>query len=121
MIYLKVLLIKCLHGGCNKTFIEEEIKKYVDNETFNKYRKFKFNQLKLNNNNSKYLNCPFPDCEDFIEYYDELEYNPFIQCENEHKFCVKCKEIGWHKKGKCVDVINIYSIIKFNYSIFQML
>ena len=103
------MLIKCLYGGCQKTFIEDEIKSFVDNETFNKYRKFKFNQLKLNNNNSNYLNCPYPDCEDFIEVTEDLDYEPFIQCENGHKFCAKCKETGWHQKGKCVDVRIFYN------------
>ncbi len=103
-------MIKCLYGGCQKTFIEEEIKQYVDYNILNKYKKFKFNQLKLNNNNSKYLNCPFPDCEDFIESSYDLENEPFVQCENGHKFCAKCKEIGWHQKGKCVDVNKIIII-----------
>ena len=88
-----------------KSFIEDEIKLFVDPELLNKYRKFKFNQLKLNNNNSSYLNCPYPDCEDFIEVSDDLEYEPFIQCEVGHKFCTKCKELGWHQKGNCVNVI----------------
>jgi hypothetical protein len=99
------LLIKCLYGGCQKTFIEEEIKSYIDYEIFNEYRKFKFNQMKLNNNNKKYLNCPFPDCEDFIEFTNEVESDQFIRCQNGHKFCAKCKEAGWHQRKECVDVI----------------
>lgn len=29
----------------------------------------------------------------------------FFQCSAGHKFCGRCKTAGWHKKGKCNDVL----------------
>ena len=95
-------MIKCLYGGCPKTFIEEEIRAYVSSEIYSKYRKFKMSQLKLNNPNINYVNCPTPDCEEIVDY--EIPADPkdtLIECNIGHKFCAKCKTEGWHKKGKC--------------------
>jgi hypothetical protein len=99
-------MIKCLYGGCPKTFIEEEVKIYVTPETFYKYRKFKFSQIKLNNPDANYINCPIPDCEEIIDWEPpEDPDETMIECNTGHKFCARCKTNGWHKKGKCVDVI----------------
>jgi IBR domain, a half RING-finger domain len=98
------LLIKCLSGGCPKTFVEEEIKMFIGHQLYLKYKKFKMNQLKLNNPSQNYINCPFPDCDDLIEITNLIKEDPFIQCELGHKFCAKCKTNGWHSQGKCNDV-----------------
>lgn len=60
--------------------------------------------MKLGGNNSNFTNCPYPDCEDYIEVTNDLLYEPFVECSSMHKFCVKCKELGWHANGVCTDV-----------------
>lgn len=39
-----------------------------------------------------------------VEIINNLE-NPLLECPYGHKFCGRCKTAGWHKKGKCNDVI----------------
>ena len=97
-------MIKCLSGGCPRAFVEEEIKEYVTPETFYKYRKFKIVQMKINNPDKFYINCPFPDCEEILDAESIVDSDPMMECNLEHKFCAKCKALGWHKKDKCNDV-----------------
>jgi hypothetical protein len=40
-----------------------------------------------------------------VENNKNLNEDPFFECKNKHKFCGKCKSPGWHKEGKCNDVI----------------
>ena len=49
-------------GGCPKKYSDEEIKMNVSEEVYKKYKKFKNEQIKLNNPNKKYVNCPYPNC-----------------------------------------------------------
>jgi hypothetical protein len=97
------MTIKCLMGGCPRLFTDEEIKTYIDGDTFYKYRRFKLAQLKFNNLNKNYVNCPYPDCEDILEYDQVIHEDPMIECENKHQFCAKCKSVGWHR-GTCDNV-----------------
>lgn len=90
-------------------FTEEEIKLYVDQTVFSKYKKFKVAQLRLNNLSKNYINCPTPDCEEAIEF-DVTEEDTFMKCDLGHQFCAKCKTVGWHK-GKCTDVKMIVFIL----------
>ena len=94
-----VLNIRCLLGGCPKIYSEEEIKVNVDEKTFKKYKKFLNAQIKLNNPDKNYVNCPFPDCEELVDA-DEGE-DDFLECNKGHIFCSKCHQLGRHKKGKC--------------------
>lgn len=111
--YLKIMIangkvgdLKCLSEGCERLFSDEEIKNFVDCTIYLKYRKFKINQLKLQKNNESNIivNCPHPDCEEVIEY-DSKEEECFVECAIKHKFCVKCKTEGWHRKSECKTVI----------------
>ena len=95
----KVLSIRCLMGGCPKKYSDEEIKANVTPEVFSKYKKFKNEQTKLNNPNKKYVNCPYPNCEELVEVVNSEE--EFVRCMNGHDFCYKCHQLGFHKKGKC--------------------
>ena len=97
-------MIKCLYGGCPKTFVDDEIKVYVTVDIFKKYRKFKISQLKLNHPDKNYVNCPFPDCEEILDMESVPESDSMIECNLGHKFCAKCKTVGWHKKGNCSNV-----------------
>ena len=97
-------MIKCLYGGCPKTFVEEEIKMYIGDQLFYKYKKFKITQIKLNNPDKKYIYCPIPDCEEIVKIETNMNEDPFVMCSHEHKFCIKCKSAGWHKRGKCNEV-----------------
>ena len=97
-------MIKCLYGGCQKTFAEEEIKMFIGDQLFYKYKKFKITQIKLNNPDKVFICCPIPNCEEIVEIENNISEDPFVTCIDEHKFCVKCKTAGWHKKGKCKEV-----------------
>jgi hypothetical protein len=99
-----VLVIKCLYGGCPKTFVEGEIKMFIGDQLFYKYKKFKIAQIKLNNPDKNYISCPIPDCEEIVELQENSNEEPLVMCISEHKFCARCKTPGWHKKGKCNDV-----------------
>jgi hypothetical protein len=103
-----VLQLRCLYGGCPRLFTNEEVRSIVDEELWAKYKKFLWQKLKLSQPNVALMNCPFPDCDDIVEI-DPLERQIFVECEFEHKFCSKCKEIGWHQDGKCEKVRKYYS------------
>lgn len=87
------------------------MKQFVNQETYAKYKKFKIAQLKSNNPNKNYINCPTPDCEEIMEFEQLDPDDCFVECSYNHKFCARCKSIGWHKKGKCKNVYNF--ICKF--------
>jgi hypothetical protein len=96
-------MIKCLYGGCPKTFLEEEIRQFVSDELLLKFKKFKVAQMRLINQSSNYINCPYPDCEDLIDYTQDTKES-MIECAYGHQFCAQCKTLGWHKLGKCKSV-----------------
>jgi hypothetical protein len=98
-------MIKCLYGGCKKIFAEGEIKMFIGDQLFYKYKKFKLGQIKLNNPDKNYMNCPIADCEEIVELNENLIQGPIVICNLGHKFCANCKTPGWHKKGKCNDVL----------------
>ena len=64
--------IKCLNIRCDKLLIEEEISKYIGDQVFQKFLKFKNEQNLLSNPNKKFLHCPFPDCGMMIEIINDL-------------------------------------------------
>lgn len=99
-------MINCLYGGCPKTFNDDEIRMFIGDQLFYKYKKFKINQIKLNNPSKNYISCPIPDCEEIVEIEQNFVEEPFLECNAEHRFCGRCKTPGWHKKGKCSDVRN---------------
>jgi hypothetical protein len=104
----RVADIQCLSAGCTRIFEDDEVKKFVDNNLFVKYKKFKLNQMKLNKKNENFVivNCPHPDCEE-IKEFDPKGDELFVECINQHKFCAKCLNEGWHKKSECKTVIII--------------
>ena len=53
------------------------------------------------------VNCPHPDCEEVEEYEINSKQINF-ECDQGHKFCVKCKKEVWHDEEKCTRV-------KFNF------
>ncbi|MCQ2820859.1 MAG: E3 ubiquitin protein ligase [archaeon] len=103
----QVLDIKCLMGGCPKRFTDEEIEYYTDKELFAKYKKFRNHQIKLNNPERNYVQCPFPDCEELVDVTDIIEEDEgdddeeFITCDKGHTFCLRCRQLGRHGKGDC--------------------
>ena len=97
----KVISITCLMGGCPHKYTSKEIKSNVSPDIYYKYRKFKNEKVKLSNHNKAYVNCPYPDCDEIVDC--ENNSNGFVQCENNHIFCMKCKQLGRHKNNKCQD------------------
>ena len=95
----EVLEIKCIMVGCTYKYSQEEIKKNVSNEIFNKYKKFYRIQKKLKNPDKKYINCPFVDCEELVDCTNINEGN--ITCDKGHLFCRKCFKIGGHPNLNC--------------------
>lgn len=101
-----VLFIKCLYGGCARTFTSDEIKNFVDDETYRKYRRFKNFQEKISNPDKIYINCPIVNCEEIVEarHNEEQELITFLECLMGHKFCIKCRKEGWHRGKPCTNV-----------------
>lgn len=93
--------IKCLMGGCPRIYSSKEIKANVSSLIYQKYKKFYNQKKKLTNLNKLYINCPYPDCEEIVDC--EESDKGFAKCNNNHIFCVKCKQLGYHKEGKCKD------------------
>lgn len=100
-----MIKIACLYGGCPRVFTNEEVKLYVNEELWRKYRRFMIQQIKLSAKDTTMMNCPYPDCDEITEV-DPLGKQIFVECEKKHKFCSKCKQIGWHTDGKCENVYN---------------
>jgi hypothetical protein len=109
------MVIKCLMAGCTKEIQPQEVRMFVGDELYIKYERFWQTQYVFSNSKNRVIiNCPFPDCPQMF-YVDED--SPYIECENGHKSCAKCKSLGWHKKGKCdqvilvnISIIQIFSI-----------
>ena len=90
----KVLELKCLMGGCPHIYTPEEIKANVSPEIFRKYRKFYGWQIKKQNLDKTYINCPFVDCEELVDVTNIPEGN--VICGMGHRFCRNCFKIGGH-------------------------
>ena len=94
--------IPCMQYKCTtilkKDFIILQLKN--DENLINKYEKF-VNSINIRQNPNK-KNCPFPNCESFLEYKNDKVY--YLTCENGHKYCYKCLR-EWHGKKKCSKMI----------------
>lgn len=101
----KVLNIRCLYGGCPREFTKEEIKNFVTPEYWRKYRKFWTSKSAILG--PDYKNCPHPDCDQVVQI-DPMEVQIFNECDDNHKFCSKCLEEGWHQNGRCEKVHLFY-------------
>ena len=53
----------------------------------------------LLNTEKHYVQCPYPDCSEFVEITNFKE--EFVECENKHYFCYKCRSLDYHRKFKC--------------------
>ena len=97
----KVLQLKCLMGGCPHIYTPEQIKANVSPEIFRKYRKFYGWQIKKQNTDKTYINCPFIDCEELVDVTNIPEGN--VICDMGHRFCRSCFKIGGHSNSdpKC--------------------
>lgn len=98
----KVLKIKCLYGGCPSQFSDFDISNYTTPDLFRKYKKFKMEQLKLSDPNSKYVYCPFPDCGNLVRSNNLFDTD--LTCDNGHVFCEKCLKEA--HEGPC-DSVNL--------------
>jgi hypothetical protein len=97
----KVSEMKCLQAGCIAVITDNIIKENLDNETYAKYIRFKKRFIVYVNLNNDMIPCVAPDCEEWISYREGN--NPFVACEQGHRFCAKCKK-DWHRKGNCNNV-----------------
>ncbi len=97
----RVINIKCLYGGCPRQFTSDEIKSHVTQDSWKKFRKFLFQKTHLSS--PEYKNCPYPDCEEIVQV-DPLEVQIFNECDQHHRFCSKCMQVGWHREGRCEKV-----------------
>ena len=82
--------IKCLMAGCLYILPEDIIKKFIDDETYKKYIKFKKRAIFKENLSNNLIPCIYPDCEEWVKYTEGDNIN--VQCNLGHKFCAKCKE-----------------------------
>jgi hypothetical protein len=106
----RVLSVPCIYGGCQRRFSDEEIKALTDEQLWNKYKKFKYQQIRLNVEDAYMVPCPWIDCIEEVEA-DPTNKETMITCEQGHKFCSKCKTTGWHKVGKCSGVIYLFKLV----------
>ena len=100
--------INCLISECKKKFTDEEVRYFItDDENWNKYIKFKINKKKVIIGGKNIIYCPFPDCEEAM-IIDPSMFDDFcFECEVGHKFCSRCKNLGWHPLNDCKKVILI--------------
>ncbi len=94
-----ILNIKCLLGGCQREYTDNDIKQNVIPNIYKKYKKFKFQKLILSNPEKHFVQCPYPDCPEIVEVKNFEE--EFVQCENKHFFCYKCRSLNYHRKYQC--------------------
>ena len=134
--YLKILIreakvehIKCISYQCNYILSDEFILKHIkeDKNIVEKYEKFKKKLEILNDKNKK--QCPFPDCDSYLEKNtnekNNIENNNnisnvntitnintnisnfnenYVECKNGHKFCFECLK-PWHGTETCEKMI----------------
>jgi hypothetical protein len=93
--------MKCLQAGCKNIIPDNIIKENVAVDYFGKYVKFKRRSVFLENLKKGFIPCTAPDCEEWVGYRDGGD--PFVECNEGHKFCAKCKE-DWHKRQDCRNV-----------------
>ena len=93
------MFIKCLMLNCPRKYRDEEIKQIVSDEYFYKYKTFKAFQLKFSIPNKSYIPCPFPDCQELVDW-EEVE-DEFVTCDRGHSFCSICRELGEHEDTEC--------------------
>lgn len=101
LILKKVLKINCMYGGCPIKINEKLIHFIVDEDYKTKYIRFYREQTKKLSQNI--INCPYPDCNDLIEY-DPTFKKRFYKCQNDHSFCSVCKNNQPHDENKCKKV-----------------
>jgi hypothetical protein len=106
----RVLSVPCIYGGCQRRFSDEEIKTLTDEQLWNKYKKFKYQQIRLNLEDAYMVPCPWIDCIEVVEA-DPSNKETMITCDQGHKFCSKCKTTGWHKVGKCLEVSYLIKLV----------
>ena len=98
-----VMEISCLMGGCPKKFTDEEIEMFVDKDLYIKYKRFKNYQMKISCPGKQYSQCPYPDCEELVEFseFPDNLNSPIVKCAKNHVFCLICRQLGKHKKSEC--------------------
>ena len=93
----KLTSIKCLNYECQEKLNDEFIIHLLNNnnELIKKYKKYKLEYEILNNPNKK--NCPFPNCDSYLELKDQQ--NKYVTCLNNHTFCFLCLQKPHGKLG----------------------
>ena len=84
----KLPFIKCLNYECKEKLTDVFILYLLNNniELIKKYEKYKLEFEILNNPNKK--NCPFPNCDSYLELKDPKIKD--VTCLNNHTFCFLC-------------------------------
>ena len=105
----KLTSIKCLNYECQESLNDEFILHLLNNnnELIKKYKKYKLEYEILNNPNKK--NCPFPNCDSYLELKDPK--NKDVTCLNNHTFCFSCLQKP-HGKLACDQKLDI-SMVEF--------
>ena len=105
----KLHSIKCLNYKCQEKMNDDFIINLLNNnnELIHKYKKYKYELEILNNPNKK--NCPFPNCDSYLELKDPKIKD--VTCLNNHTFCFLCLQKP-HGKMSCNEKLD-NSIIEF--------
>lgn len=101
----KVIGIKCLSGGCPKRYKDIEIKKFVGDNIYYKYRKFYNREIKLRNPNNVYVYCPAVNCDEMVDITFLDSRINMVDCNDGHHFCIRCRKSHEHEKDECKEVV----------------
>ncbi|EAL65697.1 hypothetical protein DDB_G0283425 [Dictyostelium discoideum AX4] len=91
VIYSRPNTFKCPELNCNRLLL-------LDRDNNNNYRN---NNRNNNNNNNNNNNCCY--------------YSPYVQCNDNHIFCLYCKQPGLHWPSACNKSVDLYNEL-LNYS-----
>ena len=110
----KLPSIKCLNYECQEKLNDDFIINLLNNnnELIHKYKKYKYELEILNNPNKK--NCPFPNCDSYLELKDPKIKD--VTCLNNHTFCFLCLQKP-HGKMACNEKLDnsLKEFAKYNF------
>ena len=103
IINANVIKILCMQHGCTTILDSKFIKNILEgkNDLIEKYDKF-LNRKKMLEQNDKFKNCPFPNCEGYAEKTGKSKY---VKCNFGHEFCFECGNEP-HGKKKCEEMLD---------------
>ncbi len=99
--------IKCPRYYCKATLSENDVKKIVSEDYFNKYLEYSTHLFVTSRNEIHW--CPFPNCTSSVECkLTEVDYLkksiPTVKCRSDHEHCFGCGLNESHEPASCAQV-----------------